>query len=263
MTPFDEPGAVPPSWLVDLPLAHRGLHDDAVPENSLAAFAAAAELGYGVELDVHVTADGQPVVIHDASLARVAGDGRKVGDLGAEELDRLRLLDTDERVPTLREALEVLRDVPVMVEVKSGRLRPGPLERGIAQVLDDHPGEACVASFNPYTLRWFRRHRPETVRVLTATAERIAGVPRLLLRRLSDLRDVPSVAPAAVSYDILGLPRPAVTSWRERGGAVVTWTVDDQDTWERAKRFADNIIFENVRPEVGASTPTTENEPTT
>jgi glycerophosphoryl diester phosphodiesterase len=243
------PGTTPPGWLVEVPLAHRGLHDDARPENSLAAFEAAATVGYGVELDVHLSSDGHPVIIHDAKLSRVAGIDRAVGGLTADELGRVRLLGSEQGIPRLTEALEVLRDVPVMVEIKSNRLRAGALEPAIAEVLDGHAGPTCVASFNPVVLRWFRRNRPDMVRVLTATAENLNGFAAPLLRRFADLRDLPSVAPAAVSYDVLGLPRPAVDAWRADGGAVVTWTVDDEATLEVARNHADNIIFEHIRPD--------------
>lgn len=245
--PADPPTAAP-SWLLEPPLAHRGLHDGGVPENSLAAFCAAVEAGYGAELDVHLSADGHPMVVHDADLARVAADERRVGDLTAEELGHIPLDGTDETVPTLRAALEVLRDVPVMVELKSPRIRAGALEAAVADVVEDHAGPVCVASFNPWSLRWLRRNRPAVVRVLTASAERMPGLGVLLGDRFADLRDLPKVDPVAVSYDIHGLPRPAVDAWRERGGAVVTWTVDDQASWDKARAHADNIIFEDIRP---------------
>ena len=58
-----------------LNFAHRGLHsrDKAVPENSLEAFRLAAEAGYGIELDVQLSKDGQVVVFHDNTLDRVCG----------------------------------------------------------------------------------------------------------------------------------------------------------------------------------------------
>ncbi len=248
MTLPADPGTGAPTWLVEVPLAHRGLHGDGIPENSMAAFRAAADAGYGVELDVHVTSDDLAVVAHDASLLRMAGVDRRIGEMTGDELQGFRLEETDEHIPRLPEALEALRDVPVMVELKSPRLRAGALERRVAALLDEHPGPVCVASFNPVALRWFRRNRPDLPRVLTATSESSSGLPAPLVRRLANLRDLRSVDPVAVSYDVKGLPQPAVDQWRDRGGAVVTWTVHDEATWETARRHADNIIFENIRP---------------
>ncbi len=253
MTLPDAPGAAAPSWLLEVPLAHRGLHDEELPENSLPAFRAAAKAGYGVELDVHLSRDGQPVVLHDSTLSRVAGDERRVSALSAAELGELRLRGSQHGIPTLREALDELTDVPVMIEVKSSRLRPSALERGVAALVRYHPGPVCVASFNPVVLRWFKRRYPDTVRVLTATTEGLSGFTAPLLRRLADLRDLPTVSPAAVSYDLQGLPHPAVDAWRRLGGTVVTWTVASSEDAAKAEGLADNIIFENIRPDTPAS----------
>jgi glycerophosphoryl diester phosphodiesterase len=231
-----------------VPLAHRGLHGDGVPENSLAAFRAAADAGYGVELDVLLSRDSVPVVHHDATVARLTGQPGRVRELTAGQLADLRLSGTDEHIPTLAEVLAVLRDVPVMVEVKQGRLRVGGLEAATAAVLDDHPGPVCVASFNPASVRWFRKRRPDVVRVLTASPLDGNALPAVVRRRLAALKDLATVAPAAVSYDLTGLPNPATDAWRELGGAIVTWTVRDEADLAKAREVADNLIFEHVRP---------------
>ncbi len=139
-----------------------------MPENSVAGFVAAREAGYGAELDVQLTRDRIPVVVHDTTLRRVAGNPLRVAQATLAQLRRLRLEGTGETVPTLVEALGALGDAPVMVELKSGRPGAGRLEEAVAANLDDHHGPACVAGFNPASLRWFHRHRPEVVRVLTA-----------------------------------------------------------------------------------------------
>lgn len=238
-----------PVWLREIPLAHRGLHTEpGVPENSLAALAAAAEAGYGVELDVMLSRDRVPVLSHDPSLERAAGRADKVADLTVAQLAAIRLGDSDEHVPTLAQGLALLRGVPVMVELKQPNLRPGTLERAVAALLDDHPGPWCVASFNPASVRWFRRHRPDGIRVLTAGGIDDVKLPGPIKRRLTELRDLPSVAPHAVSYDLASLPNEACTAWRSRGGVVVTWTAADAEGLQRASEVADNVIFEHVRP---------------
>ncbi len=71
-----------PAWLTERPIAHRGLHtgDSRVPENSLAAFQAAADAGYAIELDVQLTSDGQLVVCHDDDLTRMTGTAKKISE---------------------------------------------------------------------------------------------------------------------------------------------------------------------------------------
>lgn len=238
-----------PAWLRDIPLAHRGLHGEpGAPENSLAAFAAAAAAGYGVELDVMLSRDRVPVVSHDVTLERAAGRSERVEDLTVAQLAGVTLGDSDEHVPTLAAALRELREVPVMVELKQPKLRANALEQAVAALLDDHPGPFCVASFNPVSVRWFRRGRPDAVRVLTAGGVDDAKLPGPLKRRLTELRDLASVAPHAVSYDLDSLPTEPCTLWRSRGGVLVTWTATDEMGLAKAIEMADNVIFEHVRP---------------
>lgn len=237
-----EVGADRSGWLAEIPLAHRGLHGDGVPENSLAAFAAARDAGVGVELDVRLSADGVPVVVHDRTLERVGGRSDAIADLTAADLADVRLGDTDQGVPSLAAVLKVMGDLPVMVEVKAEGVRTTPLEPAVATVLAGHSGPTCIASFNPLSVRWFRRHAPQVVRVLTAMPTSLVVAGRHL--RLANLAVLGLVAPAAISYDLGGLDLPAVGRWREGGGVVVTWTVRTGNDLAAARRGADNIIFE-------------------
>jgi glycerophosphoryl diester phosphodiesterase len=192
--------------------------------------------------------DGEVVVFHDATLERLTGREVAVAQLRLAELQRFQLLGTDQTIPTLSDALGALVEVPVMVEVKQPRMRAGRLEARVAEVVADHPGPVCVAGFNPATLRWFRRHQPDTPRVLTAGPLADTRLPGPVKRRLATLRDLPAVAPQAVSYDLSGLPAPAVTRWRDSGGIVIAWTVEDDEGLDVARREADNFIFESIRP---------------
>ncbi len=152
--------------------AHRGLHDSeaGVPENSLAAFRLARAGGFASELDVRLTADGVPVVVHDADLARVCGVPGTVERLTLRQLGAYRLCGTDERVPTLDEVLDVydrgLADEPappLLVELKVAG-NAGALCERTMRALDARDVRYVVESFDPRALAWLRRRRPEVVR---------------------------------------------------------------------------------------------------
>src|SRR3954467_15277818 len=129
-------------WLVRTPIAHRGLHaaGEGRPENSLAAFAHAAALGFPAELDVRLTRDGEVVVFHDRALGRLTGAAGRVEERAAAEVRALRLLGTRERVPLLREVLDLIGGrVPLLIELKAGA-PPTALERAGLAALDGYAG---------------------------------------------------------------------------------------------------------------------------
>ncbi|MCI1726248.1 MAG: hypothetical protein LKM35_00965 [Lachnospiraceae bacterium] len=105
-----------PGWefLGKFRYAHRGLHSlpdslPCIPENSLPAFALAAEKGFGAELDVHFTKDLQLAVVHDSNLKRVTGEDVRVEDLTAEEMRRLHLMGTEEKFRSSKKSCRCLQ----------------------------------------------------------------------------------------------------------------------------------------------------------
>lgn len=146
--------------------AHRGLHSapDA-PENSMEAFRRAVEKGYGIELDVHLLEDGELAVIHDSSLLRTAGAEVKIEDLTVDDLREYRLEGTEERIPLLRQVLELVAgQVPLIVELKPAGNNVEVLCRTAAEMLDKYEGFYCVESFDPRCVGWFKTNRPGVCR---------------------------------------------------------------------------------------------------
>ena len=144
--------------------AHRGLHGDERAENSMSAFRAAVEAGYGIELDVRLSADGELVVFHDPNLKRVCGIDAPVRDLTAEELSAMSLSGTSDGVPTLREVLELVDGaVPLLIEIKMEGDECGVPE-ALAELICDYRGDYIVESFNPLALRTFGKIMPEVPR---------------------------------------------------------------------------------------------------
>ena len=215
----------------------------------MAAFDAAIDAGYGIELDVQLSGDGEAVVLHDLDLERVTGVSARARELSAAELRGLRLGGTSHAVPTLAEALELVGDrVPLMVELKSFGRATGRLEAVVADLLDQHPGPFCVSSFHPGSVRWFRRRRPEWLRGQAAGTLADVPMPGWVRPPLRHMVWNRWNRPDFVAYELAALPHPAVERARSRGAAVIAWTVTSDDELERARRLADNIIFEHVAP---------------
>ncbi len=145
--------------------AHRGLHDDEKPENSMAAFRAALDKGYGIELDLHLMKDGNVAVIHDASLKRVANADVFIEDQTLEDLPKYCLGDTQEQIPLFRDVLTLFDGkAPMIVELKSERDNYEALCRAALALLDDYKGDFCIESFDPRVVRWLKNNRPDICR---------------------------------------------------------------------------------------------------
>ena len=229
--------------------AHRGLYDNSrgIPENSLPAFRAAAEKGYGVELDVQLSSDGAVVVFHDDTLDRVCGVHGNVVDFSLAELQRMKLLDTEEVMPLFMDVLDVLSRGagPLIVELKTGK-RNDELCEKTRELLRAYPGVYCVESFDPNIITWFKKNAPDIVRGQLAMPEECyaAGVNRLLRRLLAGCRFSFLNRPDFIAYRIG--PRPArVLRKREKGVLLITWTSRD---FAKDAKENDGVIFEACTP---------------
>ena len=164
--------------------AHRGLWNGERPENSLPAFRAAVEKGFGIETDVHITKDNRLVVFHDDSLKRMCGDGRNLPDCTLAELRQLRLAGTEETIPTFDEFLEAVDGkVPLVIEIKTD-MRITLLCEQVNERLSRYQGPYCIESFDPRAVRWYRKHRPDIIRgQLTFGLVKPSKMPKTLLMR--------------------------------------------------------------------------------
>jgi glycerophosphoryl diester phosphodiesterase len=141
--------------------AHRGLHDKERAENSISAFAAAVEAGYGIELDVRLSKDGELVVFHDDTVDRMTEARGRVDSFTAKELAELRLGGTNDGVPTFREVLDVVDGkIPLLVEIKEDLGKYGVTNKA-AEMLKEYKGEYIVESFNPLSVWRFKSLMPE------------------------------------------------------------------------------------------------------
>ncbi len=146
--------------------AHRGLYDTTmgIPENSISAFKRAVESGFGIELDVQLSADNVIMVFHDATLLRMCGLDKKLSDLTAAELCEISLQETNCKIPTFDEVLEaVAGKIPLLIELK-GADSNTKLCDYVCKRLDSYKGAFCIESFNPLFIRKIKKLRPDFIR---------------------------------------------------------------------------------------------------
>ncbi|MFL6863371.1 MAG: glycerophosphodiester phosphodiesterase family protein [Allosphingosinicella sp.] len=224
-----------------MPFAHRGFHGGARVENSNGAFRAAAEAGYGIEMDVQLSRDGWAMVFHDDRLDRLTDKSGPLADLTATELRSIRLYTSNEVMPTLGEALEIIGSrVPVLIEVKAPGRHVAPLCEAVARALEGYGGPVGVMSFNPEVGRWFARHAPGRLRGLVVSEHGKKGLRGRVERPLALWRSRADF----LAYDIRDLPSPFASAARARSLEVFTWTVRSEAERARAALHADQIIFE-------------------
>jgi glycerophosphoryl diester phosphodiesterase len=223
------------------PFAHRGLHGAGRIENSRAAFAAAIEAGFGIELDVQLSGDGVAMVFHDYQLGRLTDATGDVAAHSAAELGAVGLRGTEESIPTLADILSLVGGrAPLLIEVKSPDRHVRALCGAVDAALASYVGAVGVMSFNPEVGRWFARHRPERLRGLVVTENGKHGRLGRIKRNLSLWR----ARPDFLAYDIRDLPSDVAALARFAGTAVYTWTVRTDEDRARAAAHADQIIFE-------------------
>ena len=223
-------------------IAHRGLHGGELVENTLAAFAAAVERGYGIELDIQLSSDGIPVVCHDYDLKRVFGLERKVSEMTVDELQAIG-------VPRLHEVLVLLDGkVPLVAEIKGETLSTEVCAKA-AELLDHYTGVYCVESFNPMHLGWFRKHRPQVIRGQLSTAfgkkpDNRRSLLHFALRHLL-LNVISRPHFIAYEYRYFGLSTRLCAAF---GARMVCWTPDSSEALTVAKKHYHTFIFEGFDP---------------
>lgn len=253
------------------------------PENSLPAFAAACQMGYGIELDLHLSRDGQVVVIHDDDLKRVAGDGRKVSDLTYAELQQIPLssvhgsntggeainygpVSTAGRrarharrspetafvhVPLLSDVLRLVDGrVPLIVEYKMGRVLDRQLMESADILLAAYKGPYVIESFNPLVLAWYRRYRPSVCRGQLAVSfhGRISSSEQLCQAMAGSLLFNWLGRPDFVAYEWHSGSSVPMKLFRALGGIPVAWTVRSRQAECEAAAMFDHFIFEGYLP---------------
>ncbi|MCB1334803.1 MAG: phosphodiesterase [Roseivivax sp.] len=243
-----------PRAFLDRPIAHRALHDKAAgrPENSRAAVRAAVQQGYGIEIDLQLSRDGQAMVFHDYDLKRLTGTPGALAQRDAAELSSLPLAGGDEGIPTLAEVLsDIGGQVALLIEIKDQHggmgVPDGRLEAATAAALAGYRGPVAVMSFNPHSIEHMARLAPDLPRGLTTDRFTAQDWPTLSAGRRAELRAIPDAAATGASFISHGwrhLDMPRVAELKAQGLSVLCWTIRSPEQEAQARRVAQNITFE-------------------
>lgn len=240
-------------YFVRFRYAHRGLFKGpTLPENSLSAFSLAVKNGYGIELDVHLMADGKLAVIHDSSLLRTAGADVKIEELSEKDLQNFTLEQSGEYIPTLKEVLELVDGrVPLLIELKSEKNASALCSAFISE-LSAYKGRYCVESFDPRCIAYMKKHATHIVRGQLAEnffKDKKTVLSPVLKLVLSVLVLNIWTKPDFIAYkfeDRKNLPnRIAIGFWKIKGFA---WTIKNREDLTQAEKEGYSVIFEDFEP---------------
>ena len=235
-------------------IAHRGLFDNSedYPENTLTAFTRAVEHGFGVELDVHLTKDGQLVVAHDDGLRRICGEDIDIADLTYEELATRRVFGSSQKIPLFTEVLAIIGGrVPLVVEIKPARDNTETC-RVTDGFLRHYRGRYCVESFDPRVLMWFRRHHRGVLRGQLSDDFFKSGEGsgnQMLDRVLANMFFSPLTWPDFIAYNWQHADRFAVGFWHMAlRCTMVAWTIQSKADLDIARERFNAFIFDSFVP---------------
>lgn len=228
-------------------IAHRGMYNikKGIPENSLKAFEKAIKNNYIIELDLHILKDKSVIVFHDDNLKRMTGINKNIKDVTYDEIKNLKLQNTDNHIPLLKEVLNLVNGkVPIIIELKYD-VRCGALEDKAMEILKKYKGKYVVKSFNPFSVYWLRKKYPKVIRGQLACGfenDKINIIKKFLLKNMI-FNSI--TKPDFVSYDINSLPNKKVEKYR-KDNLVLGWTIKNKSDLEKAKKYCDNFICENL-----------------
>lgn len=235
-------------WYTKYKLAHRGLHNDKFPENSLGAFKNTIKYGFAIELDVRLLKDDTPVVIHDPNILRMCGVDKNVSDIYIDELSGYFLNNSKYNIPTLKEVLDLVKgQVPIMIELKPIKHNKGhKIEKIVYDLIKDYDGEIAVKSFNPFAMIWYRKNAPEIIRGMLSSYFEHTKMPFIYKILVKKLFFYNKIKPDFISYDYRYLPNKYVS---KKDVPIVAWTITSEDLEKEALKNACSVVFENYIPE--------------
>jgi glycerophosphoryl diester phosphodiesterase len=233
------------AWLKELPVAHRGYHDlnKKVWENTLSAFSRAVEAGFAIECDLHYASDGVPVVFHDEDLERLCNLKGDVRERTSQELGLLSIGGTSDKIPTLRQLLDLVQGkVPLVIELKGREADDAGFVETVLEVLEGYEGKVALMSFDHWLLRELKAIDAPYPLGLTAGGNKPEefDVNEQAMQLGLDF----------ISYFFADLPNPFITAQREKDIVVITWTVRDENARKHTFENADQMTFEGFDPRV-------------
>ena len=208
-------------------IAHRGLHNSQIPENTLPAFVKCVDKNYIIELDIHILSDNTIVVYHDHNLKTLTGVNKVIETLSYAQLSQIKI-NKKYTIPTLKQVMHIVNGkVPVLIEIKDVD-NNSKFEEELVKILDDYKGEFAIQSTNPFVIDWFYKNRKDYVIGLIVFNDLNYKLVKKYIKKIEFISVYKKQLPFKTNKLVFG------------------WTIRKQSEYEKYKYLCDNLICENI-----------------
>ena len=235
------------NWLGSYQYAHRGLFDPSlnIIENSHSAFIRAEDHGYGIELDVQLSQDGQAMVFHDVELSRLTDEVGLLIDYSAEKLSQIQLKHSKDTIHTLQSQLSILnKQTPILIEIKGDQHLYKDIACAVYEIVKDLDQPIALMSFYPEILEQLQSLGADHPLGLVATSDKSEKLPAQLTSQEHQIQLIDQLDLDFIAYNIQNLPNKLSDYCSQNDLPLLTWTVRTAAEHERAQHYANAPIFE-------------------
>lgn len=184
------------------------------------------------------------MVFHDDNLKRATGIDKRIRDCTYKEIQNIKLFKSKETIPLLAKVLEQIKGrVGVIIELKYDTPL-GTLEHELVKCLDKYSGRFAIQSFNPFSVYWFKKNRPDYIRgqlVTDFTTEKGSVLEKLVIKNM--LLN-PLTNPDFIDCNITMFPNKKIAELRKKK-LILGWTVKSKEEYKKYTTYCDNLICEN------------------
>jgi len=208
-------------------IAHRGVHNSNIPENTLPAFVKCVDKNYIIELDIHILTDNTIVIYHDHNLKRLTGVNKVIETLSYAQLSKIKI-NKKNTIPTLTQVLNILDgEVPVLIEIKDTN-NNSKFEEELVKILDNYKGKFAIQSMNPFVIDWFYKNRKDYVIGLIIFNELNYNILKKYTKKIDFISMYKKQLPFKTKLLTLG------------------WTIRKESEYKKYVKLCDNLICENI-----------------
>lgn len=208
-------------------IAHRGVHNSNISENTLPAFVKSIDKNYIIELDIHILTDNTIVIYHDHNLKKLTGVNKVIETLSYPQLSKIKV-NKKYTIPTLKQFLHILEGkVPILIEIKDMN-NNSKFEEELVKILDNYKGKFAIQSMNPFVIDWFYKNRKDYVIGLIIFNELNYNIVKKYTKKIDFISVYKKQLPFKTKLLTLG------------------WTIRKESEYKKYIKLCDNLICENI-----------------